>query len=109
MKNIQKQFKVQIWDDISSEGNEYDSMYILLASSKREGWQSAKLGRMVLKYHNWLLDTSKDKICNSCDYPLDTAFNVRLMANEVVHRTCQEYPKEIKNTIDKAVKDFNKR
>ena len=109
MKNIQKQFKVQIWDDISSEGNEYDSMYILLASSKREGWQSAKLGRMVLKYHNWLLDTSKDKICNSCDYPLDTERNVRLMALKPVHRTCLEYPQDIKKAIDKAVKEYDKR
>ena len=109
MANTKKQLKLQVWEDTRGVGNVYESMHHLLASAKREGWQQAKLGRMVLKYHNSILDTSDTEICNSCDYPLDTERNVRLMALKPVHRTCLEYPQDFKKAIDKAVKEYDKR
>ena len=108
MAKNNKQPKVQVWDD-TSPSNAYESMHHILASAKHEGWQQAKLGRMILKYHNWILESSTTKTCNSCDYPLDTARNVRLMATERVHRACQEYPQDIKKAIDNAVNEFDKR
>ena len=94
--------------DISAS-DQYVTVDHLLADGRIQGWHQAKIGRVMLKHFNNLLEVgaaTQHSECNACDQPIVDAYDVAQHQGHIVHRSCRTWPSGLAKAIEKALKAY---